>query len=109
MTDHDLRQDGIHLLLGITMTFAILGAIATLGGALFSVFLAIAPSTIKRAIQTVLIDAFDAWVLLGAAIQAFGWRWLPQLGFISYRVGQRMSRIMAGVALFMLVMVIVSL
>lgn len=104
-----LRQNGFYLLLGLTMTLAIVAAVLTVGGVLASIALAVAPGKLVSSLRGQVSQLLATVLILAATFQTAGWFLLPVLGFVPSRQGRIMQRVMAAIALLMFVMLLVSL
>ena len=104
-----LHQDGIHLLQGMTVALAVLGAVVTIGGLLLSVTLSFAPGEVIHALRGKMGRTLDGVLLSAAIVQTLGWAWLPRIQFVPQRIGRGMAVIMGAIALFMFATVLFSL
>lgn len=105
----NLRQDGIYLLLGITVTLAVLAAIGTIAGVLLSIGLTIAPGPVASSWRDRLGQQLAFGVLLAALLQTAGWMWLPRSGFVSWTWSRRIRSVMIAIGIFMFAMLLFSL
>lgn len=106
---HNLKQDGIYFLQGLIVTLAVLAAIATLGGVLLTVLIAIAPGELEDNLRQVGGRTLEGDLMLAAFIQTVVWYWLPRLHFVTRLFGHRMAIASGIVTLFMFTMVVFSL
>jgi hypothetical protein len=105
----NLRRDGIHFLIGLTVTSTVLGAGVTIGGVLLLLLLIIAPGHSIDALQEKFGDTLQGGLFLAAVAEAIAWNVMLRVGFVPQRLGQRMLILMGLLALFMLMMVLFSL
>lgn len=105
---HHLKQDGIYFLQGLTVTLAMLAAIATLGGVLLTVMIAIAPGELEDSLRHVGGRTLEGDLMLAAFIQTVVWYWLPRIHFVAWQFGHRMAIALGIVTLFMFTMVVFS-
>lgn len=102
------QRDGIHFLLGFTLTIVVLGIVVVISGLLVLLLSVIAPASIQDAMQP-LTEVLQP-VLLGLAIaETIVWNLLPKIGFADPKQAQRIAIVMAGIALFSAVSLLFSL
>lgn len=103
------RHDGIYFLQGMTVTFAILGAVMTLGAVLLVLLIALTPGELADNLRQVGGRTLEGDVMLAAFIQTIVWVWLPRLRFVSAPLGRRMMITMGAITFVMFGMVLVAL
>jgi hypothetical protein len=103
------RSDGLYFLQGMTLTFAILGAIATLGAGLLVMLIAFAPSELAASLRQVGGRTLEGDAMLAGFIQTVGWFWLVRLRFVSRRFGKAMMLTMGILTIVMFLMVLLAL
>jgi hypothetical protein len=103
------RSDGLYFLQGMTLTFAILGAIATIGAGLLVMLIAFAPNELAVSLRQVGGRTLEGDVMLAGFVQTIGWIWLVRLRFVSRRFGKAMIITMGVLTLVMFMMVLVAL
>lgn len=102
------QQDGIYLLLGLTLALAFLGAVVAVGGLLLLLLSVIAPASLQAAIQSI-SQPLQIGVLVIALLEVISWNLLPLIGFAPQRLARRMAVGMAAIMLFMAVSLLFSL
>lgn len=102
------RQDGIHLLLGLTLAVVYSGAVAAVGGLLILLLSVAAPASIRDAMNE-FSQLMQAGLLITALLEIIAWYFLPRIGFVQPQLARRMTVGMAALALFMMVSLIFSL
>jgi hypothetical protein len=103
------RHDGIYFLQGMTVTFAILGAIATISAGLLVMLIAFAPRGLEESLRQLGGRTLEGDVMLAAFVQTIGWVWLTRLRFVPIRLGKSMMITMGAITLVMFVMVLIAL
>lgn len=104
----DWREDGRHVMLGLTLTLVFFGAVITIGGMLFLLLSVMAPSSIRSAVQS-MSQMIQIGLLLTALAEVIAWNLLPKIGFASERMARHMAILMAGILLFMTMSLLFSL
>jgi hypothetical protein len=102
------RQDGLHLLLGLTLATVFFGVAAVVGGLLILLLSAFAPSSIRDAMGE-FSQLLQAGLLIAALLEIIAWYVLPRIGFVHPVLARRMTTGMAATALFMMVSLLFSL
>lgn len=102
------RQDGIHLLLGLTLALVFFGAVVVIGGLLVLLLSVMAPASVRDAMQA-FSQLMQAGLLITSLLEIVAWYILPRIGFVQQRLARRMTVIMAVIALFMMMSLLFSL
>lgn len=102
------RQDGIHLLLGLTLATVYLGAVFAIGGLLILLLSVLAPASMRDALNE-MSQLLQAVLLIMALLEIIAWYFLPRIGFVRPQLARRMTVGMAAIALFMMVSLLFSL
>lgn len=102
------RRDGVHVLLGLSLTLVIFGAAVTMGGLLILLLSVVAPSSLREMMQAI-SHPLQVGLLLISLFEVIAWNLLPWVGFVSQPLAQRMAVIMAAIMLFLSVSLLFSL
>jgi hypothetical protein len=103
------RHDGFYFLQGMTVTFAVLGAVMTIGAGFLVLMIAVAPRGLAEPLRQAGGRTLEGDVMLAAFIQTVGWFWLPRIHFVSSQLGRRMMITMGILTFLMFGMVVVAL
>ncbi len=103
------RHDGFYFLQGMTVTFAVLGAVMTIGAGLLVLMIALAPRGLADSLRQVGGRTLEGDVMLAGFIQTVGWFWLPRIHFVSARLGRWMMIAMGILTLLMFGMVVLAI
>ncbi len=102
------RQDGLYFLQGLTLTAVFFGAVVAGLGLLILLLSAIAPSSLRDAIQRI-SHPIQIAVLAISLVEVIAWNLLPLAGFAPQRLASRMAIGMAAIMLFITVSLLFSL
>ncbi|NJR65896.1 MAG: hypothetical protein HC772_12185 [Leptolyngbyaceae cyanobacterium CRU_2_3] len=100
-----LRREGKFFLQGITVTFAFLAAIGTLGGIVFMVATVAVPGLREKMGSP---NNLQGQLMLLAALQTIAWGFLRYLQFVPQRLARTMMIVMAAMTLFFMTLVLLS-
>jgi len=105
---HNWQQDGLHFLLGLTLTSVFFGAVVAGMGLLFLLLSVIAPSSLRDVMQSI-NHPIQMGVLAISLVEVIAWNLLPLAGFAPQILARRMAIAMAAIMLFMTISLLFSL
>lgn len=102
------RRDSTYFLLGLSLALVFFGAVVTVGGLLFLLLSAVAPSSLRDPMQAI-SHPLQIGLLVISLFEVIAWNVLPWLGFVSQQLARRMALIMAAIMLFLSVSLLFSM